>query len=131
MIIPNVTYTFPNLGKAFICWTTSFKASWRKKNVKERDPKETPKTLMPLIGVQNQMDMKTLKETPKTLMSQLGVQNQMEVKTLKETCKTLMPQIGVQNQMEVKTLMPPIGVQKPNGDKNLENNPKGNQVTQM
>jgi hypothetical protein len=86
---------------------------------------------MPLIGVQNQMDMKTLKETPKTLMSQLGVQNQMEVKTLKETCKTLMPQIGVQNQMEVKTLMPPIGVQKPNGDKNLENNPKGNQVTQM
>ncbi len=77
--------------------------------MKERDPKETPKTLMPLIGVQNQMDMKTLKETPKTLMSQLGVQN----------------------QMEVKTLMPPIGVQKPNGDKNLENNPKGNQVTQM
>jgi hypothetical protein len=77
--------------------------------VKERDPKETSKTLMPLIGVQNQMD----------------------TKTLKETCKALMPQIGAQNQMEVKTLMPPIGVQKPNGDKNLESNPKGNQVTQM
>jgi hypothetical protein len=35
----------------------------------------------------------------------------MEAKTLKET---------------LKTLMPPIGVQKPNGSKNLENDPKGN-----
>ncbi len=39
--------------------------------MKERDPKETPKTLMLLIGVQNQMEAKTLKETPKTFMPQI------------------------------------------------------------
>ncbi len=41
-------------------------------------------------------------------MPLIKVQNQMEVKTLKEI---------------PKTLMLPIGVQKPNGGKNLKGNP--------
>ncbi len=30
-----------------------------------------------------------------------------------------------------KTLMPLVGTQKPNGDKNLENNPRENQVAHL
>jgi hypothetical protein len=60
-----------------------FKASWEKKDVKQRHPEETPKTLMPLIKVQNQMEVKTLKEIPKTLMLPIGVQKPNGGKNLK------------------------------------------------
>jgi len=51
MKIPNATGTSPNLARAFMCYTSSSKTSWKKKDVKERDPKGTPKTLMPQIWV--------------------------------------------------------------------------------
>jgi hypothetical protein len=40
MKISNATYKSLNLGRASMCWTSSFKASWKKENVKQRDPKE-------------------------------------------------------------------------------------------
>jgi len=41
----------PNLKKIIMCQTSSFKPSLKKKDVKEMDPKGTPKSLMSPIGV--------------------------------------------------------------------------------
>lgn len=47
-----------------MCWISSSKTFWKKKDVKERDPKGTSKTLMTPIKVWNLMEVKNLKETP-------------------------------------------------------------------
>ncbi len=41
----------PQPSKGIHVYTSSSKTSWKKKDVKERDPKGTPKTLMPQIWV--------------------------------------------------------------------------------
>jgi len=43
---PKCHLHIPNLGRASMCWTSSSKTCWEKK-MKKKNPKGTPKTLMP------------------------------------------------------------------------------------
>jgi hypothetical protein len=50
---------------ASMCWTSSFKTSWKKKEMKEKDPRGTPKTLMYLARAHKPNGGKNFEGNPK------------------------------------------------------------------